>query len=66
MMIYLANVNGDWWAYDSRDPLYVLNTDNLNAVQFAEIVDEHGGLENDKFENVIHEFGKPIYLTELI
>jgi hypothetical protein len=65
-MIYLANVNGDWWSYDSRDPLYILDTDELNAVQMSEIVDEHDGFEGDKFENVIHEFGKPIYLTELI
>lgn len=66
MTIYLTNINGDWWEYDSRHPLYVLDTDDLSAVQLSEIVDEHGGLENDKFEDVIHEFGKPIYLTELI
>ena len=65
-MIYLTNVNGDWWAYDSRDPLYVLDTDMLDAVQLSEIVDEHYGLENDKFEDVIKQFGKPLYLTELI
>lgn len=66
MTIYITNVNGDWWEYDSRDPLYILDTDDLSAVQLSEIIDEHDGLENDKFENVIHEFGKPIYLTELI
>jgi hypothetical protein len=65
-MIYIANVNGDWWSYDSRDPLFVLDTEELDAVQFAEIVDEHGGLEGDKFEDVISEFGKTVYLTELI
>lgn len=65
-MIYIANVNGDWWSYDSRDPLYILDTDELSAVEMSEIIDEHEGLENDKFEDVIHEFGKPIYLTELI
>ena len=65
-MIYLANVNGDWWEYDSRDPLFVLDTDELNAVQMSEIIDEHSGFCEDKFEQVVMEFGKTVYLTELI
>lgn len=65
-MIYIANVNGDWWSYDSRDPLFILDTDELDAVQMSEIIDEYDGLENDKFENVIHEFGRTVYLTEII
>jgi hypothetical protein len=66
MTIYISNVNGDWWEYDSRAPLYILDTDELNAVQLAEIEEEHYGLENDKFEQVIMEFGKTVYLTEVI
>lgn len=64
MAIYLSNVNGDWWEYDSRQPLYILDTDELNAVQMSEIIDEHGGFGEDKFEDVIMEFGKTIYLAD--
>lgn len=66
MTIYLSNVNGDWWEFDSRQPTYVLDTDSLPQTVLDEIIEEHDGLENDKFEEVIMEYGTKIYLTELI
>lgn len=66
MAVYIANVNGDWWEYDSRQPLYILNTEELSQVQIDEINEEHYGFENDKFENVIMDYGTAVYLTEVI
>jgi len=57
MTIYISTGQGDWWTYDKDDSFMVLNTDDLNHVQRAEIEEEWGGLENDKFEQVIAEYG---------
>lgn len=66
MAIYLANVNGDWWEYNSEHPLYFLDTDLIPQAELDEIQEEHGGLENDKFEDIIMEFGGTISLKGLI
>lgn len=62
MTRYIANANGDWWEYHVTQPLYLFDTDILTAEQFANIIDEHEGLENDKFEDVIMEHGVPVSL----
>jgi len=66
MAIYISNVNGDWWEFHSSHPLYILDTDNLNSDQIAEINEEWGGFGNDKFEDVIREFGNEVLLEGII
>jgi hypothetical protein len=58
MSKYITNVNGDWWELHPTHPVWVLDTDDLTAEQFSAIIDEHGGLGNDKFEDVIREYGR--------
>jgi len=65
-MIYLSNVNGDWWELSSNQILYVLDTDKLSQEQVDEIEEEWGGFENDKFEDVIHWFGDEFILNKLV
>ena len=64
MTKYIANVNGDWWAFE-HSPLFVLDTQTLTPEQIAEIEDE-GGFEGDKFEYIIQNYGTELSLKELI
>lgn len=67
MAIYLANVNGDWWATSAEQPLFVLDTDKLSPEMISRIED-YTGLDfadvvgQDKFEEIIVEFGTKFFL----
>jgi len=64
MTIYVSTGNGDWLELPhSRLILHVLDTDDLVEEELAEIELQWGGLENDKFEDVICEYG---YQKEII
>lgn len=65
MTIYIANVNGDWWTYDNRDPLYVFDTDTLPVSDLKAILEDYEH-EGDSWADVIQEFGQPISIKELI
>lgn len=58
MTKYISNVNGDWWEYHPEQPIFILDTADLTAEQLSAIIDEHGGFEEDKFEDVITQYGK--------
>jgi hypothetical protein len=67
MAIYLANVNGDWWATNAEQPLFVLDTDKLSPEMISRIEDYTGldfadVVEQDKFEEIIVEFGTKFFL----
>jgi hypothetical protein len=58
MTLYISTGNGDWLeVLDSKLIIHVLDTKDLNDEQLAEIKAEWGGFENDKFEQVIEEYG---------
>jgi hypothetical protein len=58
MTLYISTGNGDWLeVIDSKLIIHVLDTKDLNDEQLAEIKAEWGGFENDKFEQVIEEYG---------
>ena len=54
-MKYVSNLNGDWWLVEDHVELYVLDLDNLSPEDLAK-VSAHG-IEDDKFEDVIHDYG---------
>lgn len=65
MALYIANENGDWWQFDERDVLYILDTDNLPEEVAKEWQDENGDVEwVDDF--LIWEYGKPVSQSKLI
>lgn len=66
MTIYISNVNGDWWEFDSRSPLFILDTDQLNQNDIDEIEEEWNGFENDKFEQAIQHYGNAVLIDELV
>ncbi len=57
MAVYVTNVNGDWWYCSEGQPLFVLDTDELPEQLLDEIADNIG---EDKFENVIMEYGRQV------
>lgn len=59
MAIYISNINGDWWQFHEGHPLFVLDTNELPEQVLAEIAD---GIEEDKFENIIMEYGREMAL----
>lgn len=59
MAIYISNINGDWWQFHEGHPLFVLDTNELPEEVLAEISD---GIEEDKFENIIMEYGREMAL----
>lgn len=54
-MKYVSNLNGDWWLVEDYVELYVLDLETLSPEDLAK-VSEHG-IEDDKFEDVIQEYG---------
>jgi hypothetical protein len=62
MTVYVANVNGDWWTYNEGQPLFIMDTANLTESEMREILEDHEGFENDKFEDVIMAYGKQVTL----
>jgi len=54
-MKYVANPNGDWWLVEDHVELYVLDLETLSPEDLANIT-EHG-IEDDKFEDIIQEYG---------
>ena len=62
MTIYVSNVNGDWWTFEPGQPLFVLDTAALTEQDMRDILEDHEGFENDKFEDVIIGYGKKVYL----
>ncbi len=67
MAIFIANENGDWWEYQQDGALWVLNTDDLNERQMAEIEEKWGPIDGsnldypDKLERAIWQYGHQIY-----
>lgn len=65
MALYIANENGDWWRFDERDVLYILDTDNLPEEVAKEWQDENGDVEwVDDF--LIWEYGRPVSQKKLL
>lgn len=72
MALFIANENGDWWGFDPKDALYILDTDNLPE----EIAKEWGYLNEDGTPNedndpwaddsLIWEYGTPVLQGKLL
>ena len=61
MALIIANENGDWWTFDPKDVLYILDTDTLPEN------------EKDNWDNyeemddyLVWEFGKPVSQSKLL
>jgi hypothetical protein len=59
-MKYVCNEHGDWWSVEDTVYLYVLDLDTLSPEDLA-VVKDHG-IEDDKFEWMIKEFGTLVEL----
>lgn len=57
MARFIANVNGDWWEFTDKQPLYFLDTDTLTEEQRKDVSES---LDADKFEYVIMEYGRKV------
>ena len=72
MALWIANENGDWWAFDPKDAFYILDTDDLPE----EIAKEWGYLNEDGTPNkdnddwaddsLIWEYGKTVLQGKLL
>lgn len=49
--LYVANENGDWWLLSPGDVIYVMRPDQIPA---------DASDADDKFEDVIMQYGTPI------
>jgi hypothetical protein len=65
MAIFIANENGDWWRFETKRSLFVLDTDDLPE----EIAKEWGYLDEDgnpsdegdwADESLIWEYGREV------
>jgi len=59
MAIFIANQNGDWWEYDPKDVLYVLDTDDLPEEVAEEWREEDGRITWTDWD-VVYEYGKTV------
>jgi hypothetical protein len=50
-ILYVANENGDWWAFNPNDVIYVMRPDQMPA---------DASDADDKFEQVIMEHGTAV------
>jgi hypothetical protein len=64
MTKYIANENGDWWAYVEGEDLYVVDDESEH---FKQLMLEHDtSPEADKFEKFIWQYGKAVNIKEVI
>lgn len=61
MALIIANENGDWWGFDERDVLYILDTDDLPEEEKKNF-DESGDMD----DFLIWEYGKPVSQKKLL
>ena len=59
MAIFIANENGDWWEYQPKSVMYVLDTDDLPEEVAEEWRDEDGEISWAD-EDLIQEYGKMV------
>ena len=64
MTKYIANENGDWWAYVEGEGLYVID-DEFPLIKEA-MQEEDTSPEGDKFEKFIWQYGKAVEIGGLI
>ena len=59
MAIFIANENGDWWEYQPKSVMYVLDTDDLPEEIANEWRDEDGEITWTD-EQLVWEYGKMV------
>lgn len=59
MAIFIANENGDWWRFETKRSLFVLDTDDLPEEVAKEWQDENGEIDWTD-ESLIWEYGKEV------
>ncbi len=69
MAIFIANANGDWWEYRPGQALWVLNTEDLDPADLADIEANWGKLDGsedypEKLERVIWTNGHAVFFEE--
>ena len=65
MTKYIANENGDWWAYvEGEGYLYVID-DTEGHISKA-MLEEDSSPDGDKFEKFIWKYGKAVEIKEVI
>jgi hypothetical protein len=65
MPMFIANENGDWWRFEPKDVLYILDTDELPEEVAADWRDENGEIDWTD-EHTIWEYGKTVPQSQLI
>ena len=59
-MIYFANENGDYWQYDPKFAIYVLDTDSLPAGVSFDPETDYPDVDT------IFEYGEPILQSKIL
>lgn len=65
MAMFIANENGDWWSFDPKNALYILDTDDLPEEVAEEWRDENGEIDWTD-EQTIWEYGKMVLQSKLL
>lgn len=65
MPMFIANENGDWWRFEPKDVLYILDTDELPEEVANDWKDENGEIDWTD-EQTIWEYGKSVPQSKLI
>ena len=61
MALVIGNENGDWWMFNPKDVLYILDTNNLPEEEKKNF-NELGEMDN----YLIWEYGKPVLQSKLL
>lgn len=61
MALIIANENGDWWEFDPKDVLYILDTKDLPKEEKKEYK-KYGTMD----DFLIWEYGRPVSQSKLL